>query len=80
MINVTIDSKYYREQFDDWLAGGKVDYKRKTYYWSARSACYGWEVEPLKEKDWYDLSEEELKNIFKLIEECICEHKTNYTC
>ena len=75
-----IDSKYYREQFDDWLAGGIVDYKRKTYYWSAQSACYGWEVVPLKEKDWYDLSEKEIKSVFKLIEECIRKHKTNYTC
>ena len=24
-LNVTIDSKYHRDQFDDWLAGGKVE-------------------------------------------------------
>lgn len=80
MTNVIIDSKYYREQFDDWLAGGKVDYKKGTYYWYARAGCFGWEIEPMKEKDWYDLSEKELKKIIKLIEECIYKHKTNYTC
>lgn len=80
MTNVIIDSKYYREKFDDWLAGGKVDYKKRTYYWSARAGCFGWEIEPMKEKNWYDLSEKELKEIIKLIEECIYKHKTNYTC
>lgn len=25
-IIIAVDVKYYRNQFDDWLAGGKVEY------------------------------------------------------
>jgi hypothetical protein len=80
MVNVIIDSKYYREQFDDWLAGGKVDYKRKTYYWSAREGCLGWEIEIMEDREWCDLSDKELKNIINSIEKCLRRHKTVYTC
>jgi len=50
---ITIDSKYQRDQFDDWLAGGTVEDKGKTYYWSAENSNYGfgWEIEPISEED-----------------------------
>ena len=35
MMKIIIDSQYHRDQFDDWLAGGKVEYNGKTYYWYA---------------------------------------------
>jgi len=41
MIKIIIDSQYHRKQFDDWLAGGKAEYKGKTYYWSAQNNNYG---------------------------------------
>ncbi len=54
MIKIIIDSKYHRDQFDDWLAGGRFELKGKTYYWSARNSNlgFGWEIEPVSEEDW----------------------------
>jgi hypothetical protein len=80
MIKIIIDSQYHRNQFDDYLAGGEVEYKRKTYYWSARDSNYGfgWEVEQISEDNWSDLSENEFSKIISLIEKCLYEHKTEY--
>jgi hypothetical protein len=75
---MVINSKYYREQFDDWLAGGKIEYKRGIYYWSARKSNYGWEIEPVREKDWYKFSDKEFNKIITAIEECLYGHKTDY--
>lgn len=77
---IVIDSKYYRDQFDDWLAGGKAEYKGKTYYWSASNSNYGfgWEIEPITEEDWNDIPEDEFNKIIKSIETCLCEHRTEY--
>lgn len=79
-IIIKIDSKYHRTQFDDYLAGGKVEHKKKIYYWSAQNNNYnfGWEIEPVDEKDWDDLSEEESNEIISLIEEYLYIHKTEY--
>jgi len=42
MIKIIIDSKYHREQFDDWLAGGKIEAKnKKIYYWTGQNNNYG---------------------------------------
>lgn len=80
MIKIMIDSQYHRDQFDDWLAGGKVEYKRKTYYWHAQNSNYGfnWEIEPITEEDWNDISENEFNKIITLIEKCLYEHKIEY--
>lgn len=80
MIKIIIDSQYHRDQFDDWLAGGKVEYKDKKYYWSAQNNNYGfgWEIEPSAEQDWRDITEEEFNQITRLVEECLYEHKTEY--
>ncbi len=80
MPTITIDSQYYRNQFDDWLAGGKVEYKDKRYYWSAQNNNYGfgWEIEPITEDDWRDISEDEFSKIIKLIKRCLCEHKSEF--
>ena len=80
MIKIMIDSQYHRDQFDDWLAGGKVEYKRKIYYWSAQNSNYGfnWEIEPITEEDWNDISENEFNKIITLIDKCLYEHKIEY--
>lgn len=81
MLTIIIDSKYHRHQFDDWLAGGMVEYKGKIYYWSAQNSNYGfgWEVDPVTEEDWNSLDEEEFYEIMKIIEKCLYEHKNEYT-
>jgi hypothetical protein len=80
MPTIMIDSQYYRNQFDDWLAGGTVEDKGKTYYWSAQDSNYGfgWEIEPVTEEDWRDISEDEFSEITKLIERCLWEHKSEF--
>ncbi|KPK89403.1 hypothetical protein AMJ80_09855 [bacterium SM23_31] len=79
-ISVTIDSKYHRGQFDDYLSGGKIEYKGKIYYWSAQDSNYGfgWEVEPITEEDWSGLDEGEFNELINLIEKCLYEHQTEY--
>jgi hypothetical protein len=81
MTKIIIDSKYHRGQFDDWLAGGKLECGRKTYYWSAQNSNYGfnWEIEPVTVEDWNDISENQLNQIIALIKECLYEHRTEYT-
>ena len=80
MPTIIIDSHYYRNQFDDWLAGGRVEDKGKTYYWSAQDNNYGfgWEFEPVTEEDWRHVSEHEFSEIIKLIERCLYEHKSEF--
>ena len=80
MVAVNIHLRYHREQFDDWLAGGDFCYKGGRYYWSAQDSNYGfgWEIEPIAEEDWNDISEDELNEIIKLIEKCLYEHRTEY--
>ena len=77
---IIIGCQYYRNQFDDWLAGGSVQYKGKINYWSAQDSNYGfgWEIEPISEEDWTDISEPELIEIKKMLKKCLCEHKTKY--
>ena len=77
---IAIDSKYYRDQFDDWLAGGKVEYRGSTYYWSAYDSNYGfgWEVDTITEEDWDSFDESEFNELLKIIKKCLCEHKTEY--
>lgn len=79
-IKLIIDCSYHRNQFDDWLAGGRVEYKGRRYYWSAQNSNYGfgWEIEPIAEDDWNDISEDEFSKITKLIEKCLYEHGTEY--
>jgi hypothetical protein len=79
-IAITIDSKYHRDQFDDWLAGGKIQYKNKRYYWSAQNNSYGlgWEIEPITDDNWSDISESELNEIIAIIRKCLQEHRTEY--
>ena len=80
MPTIIIDSQYYRNQFDDWLAGGIVEDRGKTYYWSAQDSNYGfgWEIEPVTEEDWSGLGEDEFNELMRVIERCLYEHKTEY--
>ena len=77
---IAIDLKYHREQFDDWLAGGAVECKEKTYYWSAQNSNYGfgWEIQPVSEEDWANIAEDKFDKIIDLIESCLYEHRTEY--
>lgn len=77
---ITIDSKYHRGQFDDWLAGGKVEYRHETYYWSAENSNYGvgWEIEPVSEEDWANIPEDKFDSIISLIESCLYQHQAEY--
>jgi len=77
---ITIDSKYHRGGFDDWLAGGRVEYEGKTYYWAAQDSNYGfgWEIEPLSEEDWCIIAEEEFNKIIDLVESYLYQHRTEY--
>jgi len=79
---ITIDSKCHRNQFDDWLAGGVVKDKGKTYCWSAQDSGYGfgWEIEPITEEDWRCLDEDEFNELMRTIEKCLYRHKTEYVC
>jgi len=80
MPTIIIDSQYYRKQFDDWLAGGTVEDKGGTYYWSAQDSDYGfgWEIEPVTEEDWRDISEDEFREIIDLIGRCLRGHKSEF--
>jgi hypothetical protein len=80
MIKIIIDNKYYRNQFDDWLAGGKVEFKDKTYFWMARDSNYGfgWEIEPISETNWDDFSDKDFNEIIELINNCLYEQKNEF--
>ncbi|MDI6760910.1 MAG: hypothetical protein QMD05_08785 [Candidatus Brocadiaceae bacterium] len=80
MLTIIIDSKHHRSQFDDWLAGGTVEYKGRTHYWHAQNSNYGfgWEVEPITEEGWNGISEDESNKIIKLIETCLYEYRNEY--
>jgi hypothetical protein len=79
-IRVTIDGLYHRGQFDDWLAGGTVQDKAKTYYWSAQDSNYGfgWEIEPVTEEDWSDIPKDKSNEIITLIRKCLYKHRAEY--
>jgi len=79
-IRVTVDGLYHRDQFDDWLAGGTVQDKGKTYYWSAQDSNYGfgWEIEPVTEEDWSDIPKDKSNEIITLIEKCLYKHRAEY--
>ena len=79
-IKIIVDIHYHRSQSDDWLAGGRLESKGKTYYWSAEDNNYGfgWEIEPISEHDWSGISKDEYNRITQLIEKCLYEHTTEY--
>jgi len=79
-IRVTVDALYYRDQFEDWLAGGKVYYKDRPYFWVAQNSDYGfgWETDPVTEEDWSDIPKDRFNEIVTLIEKCLYEHRTEY--
>ena len=77
-VGISVDAKYHRDRFDDWLAGGRVEYNWKTYYWAAQDSNYGfgWEIEPVTEEDWNSLDESEFNELMRIIERCLYEYKT----
>ena len=78
MLKIIIDSKYHRHQFDDWLAGRTIEFKGKTFYWSAQNSNYGfgWEIELILEEDSDSLEDEKL--IIRAIEKCLYKHQNEY--
>ena len=79
-IALNVDMKYHRDQFDDWLGGGDVYYKGRQYCWCAQNSNYGfgWEVEPITEEDWDDMSDDEISEIIDLIKDCLYKHGKEY--
>jgi len=75
MIKIAIDSQYYRGQFDDWFAAGRVECGNKTCYWLAENSnCgFGWDITPTCEDDWDDFDETQLKTIFEYIQRICCD-------
>lgn len=79
-IHVSIESMYHRDQFDDWLAGGRIEINGRTYYWSAQDSNYGfgWEMEPVNDDDWIDISEDQFEKIASLVRGCLKEYRVDY--
>ena len=77
MVEIIIDSQYYRNQFDDWLAGEKAKYKKKTYYQDAYNSNngFGWEIEPICKEHWDNIIEDKFTRIVNLIENCLYNNK-----
>jgi hypothetical protein len=80
LFTVVIESKYRREQFEDWLAGGTVEYNGQTFYWEARDGCagFGWDIAPINQKNWDAISEEEYDGIMEVIEKALNAHETHH--
>jgi hypothetical protein len=80
MLTIVLDSQYHRNQFDDFLAGGTVEEKGKTYYWSAQDSNYGfgWEIEPVTEEDWSHIPKDRANEIITLIEKSLHEHRAEH--
>lgn len=79
-IKITVDSYYHRDQFDDWLAGGKVEYGDDRYYWSAENSNwgFGWDIQPIPEEEWAGIGEDRFSEIISLIGNCLNKHRTEY--
>lgn len=80
MIKIIINSMYYRHQFDDWLAGGQMEYEGITYHWFGQNNNYGfgWEIDPVSPEDWERITEEEFDQISSFIEKSLIKHRTEY--
>ena len=80
MMTITVDCRYHRDEFDDWLAGGSVEYSGRKFHWAAYDANYGfgWEIDPTADEDWDGVSEQEADKILTLIRKCLYQHKTEY--
>ena len=77
---VMINSQYYRDQFDDYLAGGTIEFNNEKYYWSAinYNNGFGWEIDPIIEDSWNDITEIDFNELMEIIEESLIEHKSEY--
>jgi len=78
---IVVESLYYREQFDDWLAGGELRVAASVCRWSASSSNYGlgWEVEPVgDEPGRCDLTEEDAEQAIAAVERVLREHRYEY--
>lgn len=77
---VTVASLYHRSQFDDWLAGGEIEYGGRRYQWAAQDSGYGfgWEIEPVAAEEWAGVSATEFDRIVTLVEGCLRKHRTAY--
>jgi len=73
-VTVTITSKVFREQFGDWLAGGRVEVDGKTYEFAVmRHECRtGWNIE-------YTDEEPEDEAVDKVVEEALDAANLEYT-
>ena len=80
MIEVIIESYYYREQFEDWLAWGKVVYKDKSNYWEAYDSNngFGWTIKQVHEEDWNKISNKNLDRIVNLIAKSLRSYRNKF--
>jgi hypothetical protein len=58
-----------------WLVE-KSNIKIKNIIGLHKIIIFGWEIEPINEEDWRDITEEEFNQITSLVEECLYKHKT----
>jgi len=78
---VVVESLYYREQFDDWLAGGYMRVGSSVCRWSAHNSNYGfgWDIEPVDEEwGWSRLSEVEAGQAVAAIQHVLKIHRYEY--
>lgn len=78
---VVIESLYHRDQFDDWLAGGRLEIGDVTCYWEASDSCagFGWVIEPAVENvGWPDLTEAQSDAAVLAVERALQAHRSEY--
>jgi len=78
---VVIESLVHREQFDDWLAGGRLEVNSAVCYWQAQDSGYGfgWDIEPaLEDQGWPGLIEVQADAGVAAIARALRAHKYEY--
>jgi hypothetical protein len=80
VVRIVIDSQYHRDQFDDWLAGGRVEYEGRMYHWSGYDSGYGfgWEIEPVGLEGWETIAENQFEQVIELIKDCLHKHRREF--
>ena len=80
MIEVIIESYYYREQFEDWLAWGKIEYKDKIHYWEAYDSNngFGWTIKQVHDEVWDKISSKNSAKIVNLIDKSLRSYRNKF--
>ena len=78
---VIIESLYHREQFQDWVGGGKLEIGPTTCMWRAYNsgAGFGWDIEPVaEERGWSVLSDEQAVAALSAVQHTLEVHRYEY--